>query len=64
MKVWIAILLFAGTLFAQHAFTPEEIAEGSRLFQSNCTGCHGIRRRPGAGHRADVGKIPARDKRR
>ncbi len=41
MKVWIAILLFAGTLFAQHAFTPEEIAEGSRLFQSNCTGCHG-----------------------
>jgi mono/diheme cytochrome c family protein len=41
MKVWIAILLFTGTLFAQHAFTPEEIAEGSRLFQSNCTGCHG-----------------------
>ena len=41
MKVWIAILLFTGTLFAQHAFTPEEIAEGGRLFQSNCTGCHG-----------------------
>src|SRR6267378_6558849 len=32
-------LLFA--LFAQHAFTPEEISEGGRLFQSNCAGCHG-----------------------
>ena len=41
MKVGIAILLFSATLFAQHAFTPEEIAEGGRLFQSNCTGCHG-----------------------
>ena len=41
MKVWIGILFFTGTLFAQHAFTPEEIAEGGRLFQSNCTGCHG-----------------------
>jgi mono/diheme cytochrome c family protein len=41
MKVWIGIFLFTGTLFAQHAFTPEEIAEGGRLFQSNCTGCHG-----------------------
>jgi mono/diheme cytochrome c family protein len=28
-------------LFAQHAFTPEEISEGGRLFQSNCAGCHG-----------------------
>src|SRR5690242_1958089 len=41
MKVWIGIFLFTGTLLAQHAFTPEEIAEGGRLFQSNCTGCHG-----------------------
>src|SRR5215470_14401494 len=41
MKVLIGILFFTGTLFAQHAFTPEEIAEGGRLFQSNCTGCHG-----------------------
>jgi mono/diheme cytochrome c family protein len=41
MKVWIGIFLFTGTLFAQHAFTPEEVAEGGRLFQSNCTGCHG-----------------------
>src|SRR5689334_17745695 len=41
MKVWIGIFLFTGTLLAQHAFTPEEIAEGGRLYQSNCTGCHG-----------------------
>src|SRR5262249_51623000 len=24
-----------------HAYTPDEIADGGRLFQSNCTGCHG-----------------------
>ena len=41
MKTWIVTLLFAGPLFGQHAFTPDEIAEGGRLFQSNCTGCHG-----------------------
>jgi len=29
------------TLLAQHAYTPEEMAEGGRLFQANCTGCHG-----------------------
>src|SRR5262249_41293159 len=41
MKVLVIVVFFTGTLFAQHAFTPEEIAEGGRLFQSNCTGCHG-----------------------
>src|SRR5215831_1203635 len=41
MKAWIVSLLFATPLFGQHAFTPDEIAEGGRLFQSNCTGCHG-----------------------
>src|SRR5262245_13202190 len=41
MKAWIVSLLFAGPLFGQHAFTPDEMAEGGRLFQSNCTGCHG-----------------------
>src|SRR5207248_5297024 len=34
------VLLFV-LLFAQHAFTPAEISEGERLFQSNCSGCHG-----------------------
>jgi len=28
-------------LAAQHTFTPDEIAEGGRLFQSNCASCHG-----------------------
>src|SRR5439155_1609546 len=28
-------------LLAQHAFTPDEIAEGGRLYQSNCASCHG-----------------------
>lgn len=41
MKLWIVSLLVAAPLYAQHAFTPDEIAEGGRLFQSNCTGCHG-----------------------
>ena len=35
------LIIFVLVLFAQHAYTPEEIAEGGRLFQSNCTGCHG-----------------------
>jgi mono/diheme cytochrome c family protein len=40
---YVAVIFFlsATALFAQHAFTPDEIAEGGRLFQSNCTGCHG-----------------------
>jgi len=36
----IPVFLFA-LLLAQHAFTPEEISEGGRLFQSNCASCHG-----------------------
>src|SRR5436190_7997250 len=41
MKVLAIVILFTSSLLAQHAFTPDEIAEGARLFQSNCTGCHG-----------------------
>src|SRR5437762_6978019 len=41
MKVLIGLLIVAAPLFAQHAFTPDDIATGGRLFQSNCTGCHG-----------------------
>jgi len=37
----LTALFAANTALGQHAFTPEEIAEGGRLFQSNCTGCHG-----------------------
>jgi len=41
MKIIAILFLSAVPLFAQHAYTPEEMAEGGRLFQSNCTGCHG-----------------------
>src|SRR5262244_2554601 len=41
MKPLLFILALSPTLLAQHAFTPEDIAEGGRLYQSNCTGCHG-----------------------
>jgi len=35
------VLALTASVAAQHAFTPEEMAQGGRLFQSNCTGCHG-----------------------
>lgn len=34
-------LMAAGTLFAQHSFTPIDIADGGRLFRANCAVCHG-----------------------
>src|SRR5436190_893221 len=39
--MFLTPVLTVALLFAQHAFTPEEIAEGGRLFQSNCVSCHG-----------------------
>jgi mono/diheme cytochrome c family protein len=41
MRFLFVSLLLSTRAFAQHAFTPEDIAEGGRLFQANCTGCHG-----------------------
>src|SRR2546422_10630315 len=41
MRVLVVLFFLAVPLLTQHAFTPEEIAEGGPLFQSNCTGCHG-----------------------
>jgi mono/diheme cytochrome c family protein len=41
MKVLFIVCLLAPPLLAQHAYTPDEMAEGARMFQSNCTGCHG-----------------------
>src|SRR5439155_2651260 len=35
------VISLTTTMLAQHAYTPEEMAEGGRLFQANCTGCHG-----------------------
>jgi putative heme-binding domain-containing protein len=40
----ISLLLFVCasiTLEAQHSYTPADIAEGGRLFRSNCVLCHG-----------------------
>ena len=34
-------VLAAGTLAAQHAYTPADIQEGQRLFRENCVLCHG-----------------------
>jgi putative heme-binding domain-containing protein len=34
-------VLAAGTLFAQHSYTPADIQEGGRLFRANCVLCHG-----------------------
>jgi putative heme-binding domain-containing protein len=34
-------LLAAGPLLAQHSYTATDIEDGARLYQSNCSGCHG-----------------------
>jgi putative heme-binding domain-containing protein len=39
--VSIAVLMAAGTLLAQHDYTPGDIQEGQRLFRDNCVLCHG-----------------------
>ncbi len=36
-----ALVLPAGFVLAQHSFTPEEVADGGRLYGANCAGCHG-----------------------
>ena len=40
-KFGFLFIFLTAPLLGQHAYTPDEIAEGARLFQSNCTGCHG-----------------------
>ena len=42
MKRLVCLLLMAaGTIFAQHSFTPADIEDGGRLFRANCAICHG-----------------------
>jgi mono/diheme cytochrome c family protein/small nuclear ribonucleoprotein (snRNP)-like protein len=41
LVVLLTLVVALGSGLAQHAFTPEEIADGGRLYQTNCVGCHG-----------------------
>jgi putative heme-binding domain-containing protein len=42
-KLLMVVPLAAGTLFAQHSFTPIDIEDGGRLYRANCTVCHDAR---------------------
>jgi mono/diheme cytochrome c family protein len=37
----LTALVFASGLLAQHSFTPEEVADGGRIYGASCSGCHG-----------------------
>src|SRR5207245_6707775 len=39
--MFLSAIFTLALLLRQHTFTPDEIAEGGRLFQSNCASCHG-----------------------
>jgi putative heme-binding domain-containing protein len=41
LLIFGAILLPTGVMLGQHSFTPEEVADGGRLYGANCAGCHG-----------------------
>lgn len=44
MRFAVGILLVtaaAGTLFAQHTYTPADVEDGGRLYRSTCVTCHG-----------------------
>ena len=35
------VFLFAGTLLAQHSYTPGDVLDGERLYLAGCAVCHG-----------------------
>ena len=39
--MFLTAIFTLALLLRQHTFTPDETAEGGRLFQSNCASCHG-----------------------
>ena len=39
--IGLVVVVTAGGLAAQHAYTPADIEAGGRLYQSACVGCHG-----------------------
>ena len=36
-----AVLTWGGSAYAQHSFTPDDIATGAQLYRANCLSCHG-----------------------
>jgi putative heme-binding domain-containing protein len=44
MKGWVSVgvlWLAAGALQAQHSYSAADVEDGARLYQANCSGCHG-----------------------
>ena len=41
MGLFLGFLCLAGTLAAQHSFTPADVENGARLYTGNCVNCHG-----------------------
>ena len=42
MRTLLALgFCLAGTLLAQHSFTPADVENGARLYRGNCVNCHG-----------------------
>ena len=43
LMIVCVLTMFASTpVFGQHVYTVEELADGGRLYQSVCAGCHGL----------------------
>lgn len=41
MRICLFFFL-AGTLLAQHSYTPADVQDGAQLFRANCVECHGV----------------------
>jgi cytochrome c oxidase cbb3-type subunit III len=41
IKVGTLMVAAAGTLLAQHSYSPGDVQDGQRLFLANCAACHG-----------------------
>jgi cytochrome c oxidase cbb3-type subunit III len=41
MVILIALIFVSGLFAQEHSYTPADIENGARLYQSSCAGCHG-----------------------